>query len=153
MLLDVGVGRCSGRPFFFFFIKENWISAMTRHYAKPNNVLLTRSFSFYSDVRQWTILQLYQCVVFGLHRTIECEFNVTCLVLFLFWFRSHAGCDCCSIVCLRLQLHTQEYKATKKQIVSFQLKKSKESHTRLMSKPFISNSLALEKIFLLPMPL
>ena len=33
------------------------------------------------------------------------------------------------------QLHTQEYKTTKKQIVRFQLneKKSKESQTRLMS--------------------
>ena len=72
---------------------------------------------------------------------------------------SHARCACCSIVCLRFQvmevkqtgwkintknmniinnvgqLHTQEFKATKKQIVRLQLneKKSKESQTRLMS--------------------
>ena len=32
MLLDVGGGgsECSGRP-IFFFIKENWICAMTKH--------------------------------------------------------------------------------------------------------------------------
>ena len=34
----------------FFFIKENWICAMTRHHA--NNVLLTGNLPFYSDVRQ-----------------------------------------------------------------------------------------------------
>ena len=31
-----GVRECSGRPIFFFLIKENWISAMTRHYAELN---------------------------------------------------------------------------------------------------------------------
>ena len=39
MLSDVwgwGVSECSGRPIFFFFIKENWICAMTRHHAEPN---------------------------------------------------------------------------------------------------------------------
>ena len=85
------------------------------------------------------------------------------LVLFLFWFCSHARCGCCSIcsyfqvvqvkhidwkmntknmnICNNNnnynfgQLHTQENKATKKQIVRLQLneKKSKESQTKLMS--------------------
>ena len=37
----------------FFFIKENWICAMTRHQAEPNiNILLTRNLPFDSDFRQ-----------------------------------------------------------------------------------------------------
>ena len=37
----------------FFFIKENWICAMTRHHAEPNiNMLLTRNPPFDSDVWQ-----------------------------------------------------------------------------------------------------
>ena len=35
-----------------FFVKENWICAMTRHHA--NNILLARNLSFDSDVRQWS---------------------------------------------------------------------------------------------------
>ena len=87
---------------------------------------------------------------------LECGMTWLC-----FWFdlvRSHAWHGSCSIVCLRFQvvqikqadckmstknvnnydtfgqLHTQEYKATKKQIVSLQLneKKSKERQTRLI---------------------
>ena len=30
-----GVSECSGHPIFVFFIKENWICAMTRHHAEP----------------------------------------------------------------------------------------------------------------------
>ena len=33
----------------FFFIKENWICAMTSHHA--NNILLARNFPFDSNVR------------------------------------------------------------------------------------------------------
>ena len=37
----------------FFYIKENWICAMTRYHAKPNiNILLSRNLPFDSDVRQ-----------------------------------------------------------------------------------------------------
>ena len=37
----------------FFFIKESWISAMTRHHADPkSNILLTRNLPFDSYVRQ-----------------------------------------------------------------------------------------------------
>ena len=39
ILLDVGgwgVRECSRRPIFIFFIKENWICAMTRHHAEQN---------------------------------------------------------------------------------------------------------------------
>ena len=42
-----GVSECSGRHFFLFFIKENWICAMTRYHAEPNiNILLTRNLPF-----------------------------------------------------------------------------------------------------------
>ena len=38
-----------------FFITENWICAMTRHYVESNiNILLTRNLPFDSDVRQWS---------------------------------------------------------------------------------------------------
>ena len=38
----------------YFFIKENWICAMTGHHAKPNiNILVTRNLPFDSDVRLW----------------------------------------------------------------------------------------------------
>ena len=36
----MAVSKCSGGPIFIFFIKENWISAMTTHHAEPNNILL-----------------------------------------------------------------------------------------------------------------
>ena len=56
MLLDVGgggVSELSGRPVFAFFIKENWICAMTRHHAEQNiNMLLTRNLPFDFGVRQ-----------------------------------------------------------------------------------------------------
>ena len=51
---EVGGSECSGRSvFIIFFIKENWICAMTRHHAEPNNVLLTINLTFDSDIRQW----------------------------------------------------------------------------------------------------
>ena len=74
-----------------FFIKENWICAMTRHQAESNiNILLTRNLPFDSGVIQWIhpfMIPLHCC---GLNRTIECvvNLNVTCFVLFLFWVRS-----------------------------------------------------------------
>ena len=99
----------------------------------------------------------------GKRGQFECE--VTWFYLCFGFVRSHALCGCCSIVCLHFQvlqikqadsklstknvnnyklktfrdvfgqLQTQGYKATKKQIVRYQLneKKSKESQTRLMS--------------------
>ena len=39
ILLDVegwGVSKCSGRPIFIFFVKEDWICAVTRHHAEPH---------------------------------------------------------------------------------------------------------------------
>ena len=38
---------------YFFFIKENWICTMIRHYAEANiNISLARNLPFDSDVRQ-----------------------------------------------------------------------------------------------------
>ena len=37
----------------YFFIKENWICAMTRHHTEPKiNMLLTKNLPFDCDVRQ-----------------------------------------------------------------------------------------------------
>ena len=47
------VGKCSGRSIYIFFIKENWICAMTRHHAESKiKILLTKNLPFDSDVRQ-----------------------------------------------------------------------------------------------------
>ena len=47
-----GDSKCSGSP-ISFFVKENWICAMTRHQSESNiNILLTRNLPFDSDVRQ-----------------------------------------------------------------------------------------------------
>ena len=49
----VGSSECYGRPIFIFFIKENWICAMNRHYAESNiNILLTRNLPVEPDVIQ-----------------------------------------------------------------------------------------------------
>ena len=48
-----GVSECSGRPIFNFFIRENWICAMTRHHAVSNiNILLIRNHPIDFGVRQ-----------------------------------------------------------------------------------------------------
>ena len=81
----VGVSQCSGCPIFFFFLKENWILAMTRHYA--NNILLARNLHFDSDVSQWShrLMILLHCLwAKSNYRTcglFECD-----VTLFLFWF-------------------------------------------------------------------
>ena len=81
------VSDCSGRLIFIFFIKENWILAMTRHHAY--NILLTRNLHFDSDVRQWShpLMILLHCLwAKSNHRTlVQLGLDVT---LFLFWFRS-----------------------------------------------------------------
>ena len=44
MLSDVGgwgVHEGSGSPVFIFFIKENWICAVTRHHAESNIDILS----------------------------------------------------------------------------------------------------------------
>ena len=91
---------------FCFFIKENWIWAMTRHHA--NNILLTRNLPFDSDVRQWNHPKWYHCIVCWLNWTTGrlVSLNVMWLYFLFFLFdfvHSHARCRCCSIVCLRFQ--------------------------------------------------
>ena len=54
MLWNIGGGRL-GRVLDVqsFFIKGNWICAMTRHHTEPNiNILLTKNLPIDSDVRQ-----------------------------------------------------------------------------------------------------
>ena len=56
------VRECSRRP-IFFFIKENWIYAMTRHHAESNiNILLTRNLPIDSGVGQRSHLLTLICV-------------------------------------------------------------------------------------------
>ena len=78
------VSDCSGRLVFIFFVRENWILAMTRHHAY--NILLTRNLHFDPDVRQWShpLMILLHCLwAKSNYRTrgqFECDVT-------LFWFR------------------------------------------------------------------
>ena len=85
------VSECSGRPIFVFFIKENWICAMTRHHAEPNiNILLTRNLPFDSDIRQWSHAIMIPSIACGLNWTIE-RMSIwmwRVMISFLFWFHS-----------------------------------------------------------------
>ena len=47
--------KCSGRPIFISFIKENRICTMTRHHAESNaNILLTRYLPIVCGFRLWS---------------------------------------------------------------------------------------------------
>ena len=100
-----GDSKCSGSPTFIFFIKENWICAMTRHHA--NNILLARNLPFDSDVRQWShplMIALHCLWAKSNNRTRgHFEYEVALFFLFLFGF-VNARCGCCSTVCLRFQV-------------------------------------------------
>ena len=109
MLLDVGgwgVSECSGRPIFIFFIKENWIFAMTRHDAEPNiNILLTKNLPCDYGVRKWSHLLMIQmhCLWAKSNKRTRDQFEYD--FCFCFYFvRSYARRGCCSIVCLRFQV-------------------------------------------------
>ena len=56
MLWDVGgggLGSALDVQSLVFFIKENWICAMTRHHVEPNiNILLKKNLPFDSAVSQ-----------------------------------------------------------------------------------------------------
>ena len=82
---------------------------MNRYYAEPNiNILLTRNLPFDSDIRQrshplmiplhclWANSNNRMCGQF------ECGVTGFCFCFDL--VRSHALCDCFSIVCLRFQV-------------------------------------------------
>ena len=105
MLLDVGDGGLANvlDVQSLFFIKENWICAMTRHHAEPNiNIPLTRNPSFDYDVRQWShpfmkpLHFLWVKWNNKMRGQFECDVASFC---FCFDFvPSHARCNCCSIV-------------------------------------------------------
>ena len=91
-----------------FFIKENWICAMTRHHAEANNISLTRNLPFDSDVRHWShplIIPLY-CLWAKLNNRTrgQSKCDVTWFCFCFDFVRSHARCGCCSRVCLRFQV-------------------------------------------------
>ena len=82
----------------YFFIKENWIWAMTKDHV--NNILLARNLPFDSDVRRWShpLMTSLHCLwAKSSHKTrsqFECD-----MALFLFWF--------CSFTCtVRLRFHS-----------------------------------------------
>ena len=61
----------------FFFIKENWICAMTRYHAEPNiNILLTKTFLLNLTSES----EVIHCIVCELNGTIQ---RVVNLLLFV----------------------------------------------------------------------
>ena len=111
-VIHTGVFWTSNLYYYYFFIKENWICAMTKldlRYAERNiNILLTRNLPFDCDVSQWShplMIPLHCLWAKSNNRThgqFECDVT-------WFWFcfdfvRSHARCGCCFIVCLRFQV-------------------------------------------------
>ena len=97
-LRGMGISECSGRPIFIFFVKENWICAMTRHYTEPNiNILLIRNLHFESDIKQSShpLMIPLHCLRAKWNNTTCGQFDSVC---------SHARYGCCSIVCLRFQV-------------------------------------------------
>ena len=94
----------------YFFIKENWICAMTRHYAESNiSMLLTRNLPIDSDVRQrshFLMIPLHYLWAKSNNRTLgQFECDVTWFCFCFNFVRSHALCSCCSIVCWRGRVH------------------------------------------------
>ena len=103
----VGVSECSGCPMFIFFIKENWMCAMTRYHVEPNiNILLTWNLSFDSDVRHWTypLMIPLHCLWAKSLTPGQFERDLTWFYFCFDFVRSHERCGCCSIVCLRFQV-------------------------------------------------
>ena len=88
---------------FCFFIKENWIWAMTRHHA--NNILLTRNLPFDSDVRQWShpLMILLHCLWAKSNYRTRGQFECDMFCFCFDFVHSHSRWGCCSIVCLRFQ--------------------------------------------------
>ena len=93
----------------FFFIKESWFRAVTRHYAEPNiNILLPKNLSFDSDVRHWSHLLMIplRCLWGESNNRLRGQFECD-VIWFCFCFDFvglHARFACCSIVCLRFHV-------------------------------------------------
>ena len=103
------VSECSGRPIFIFFIKENWICAITRHHAEPNiNILLTKSLPFDYGLRQWShslMIPVHFLWIKSNNRArVQFECDVTWFCFCFDFVPLHTHCGCCSIVCLRFQV-------------------------------------------------
>ena len=86
----VGGSKCSLRPIFIYFIKENWICAINRHYA--TNIWLARNLPFGPDITQGShplMIPLHCLRDKSNNRTRnQFEYDVA-LVFFVFvWFRS-----------------------------------------------------------------
>ena len=129
---------------YSFSIKENCICTMTRYHAEPNiNILLIRNLPFESDDRQWSypLMILLHCLwAKSNNRTcgqFKCDVTWFC---FCYDFMQTKKVDCkmstknVSNYKWKIfrdifgQLHTQEFKATKKQMrLQLNEKKSKES--------------------------
>ena len=102
-----GGSKCSVRPIFIYFIKENWICAINRHYV--TNILLAINLPFDPDIRQWShaLMIPLHCLIDKSNNRTRCQFEYDVALVFLFLFdfiHSHARCCCCSIVCLRFQV-------------------------------------------------
>ena len=71
--------------FYFFSMKENWISSITRYNAEQNiNVLFTRILPFVSDVRQWSHpLMIMNLIRYNSHPWIM--FSLNWLVIIWRW--------------------------------------------------------------------
>ena len=86
---EVGGSECSGRPVFTFFIKENWICAMTRHYAESKiNILLTRNLPTDSCVRRWSHLLMIplHCLWVKSNNRKHGQFECDDTWIWMFWF-------------------------------------------------------------------
>ena len=98
----MGGSEWSGRP-ISFFMKENWICAMTRHQAESKiNILLTKNLPIDSGVRQWNnplMIPLHCLWDKSNNRTRrQFDFDVTWICFCFNFVCSYARCGFCSIV-------------------------------------------------------
>ena len=79
------------------YLKENWVNAMTSHNVEPNTNIIDKKTSFWRQTVKSSVndiialFKLSNIALFvELYRRIErmVNLNVTCLILFLVWFRS-----------------------------------------------------------------
>ena len=92
----IGFSEYSEVQSLFFFVKENWICAMTRHHTEPkNNISLTRNLPFDSDVRQWShpLTIPLHCLWAKLNNRVRGQFpcNVTSFCFDIAWSLARCG--------------------------------------------------------------
>ena len=95
----MGGSKCSEKPIFVIFIKENWICAMIRHHAESSDILLARNITFDSDVRQWShsLMITLHCLWDESNNRTRGQFE--CGVI---WF-----CFCFDFVCSPARYHLE----------------------------------------------